>query len=673
MVEAFAKGENAIRAKQREMLEAEGKEIPADLQESNDFPLDAMGPDTVHLILEYSAGETFAGFAPPRANRYILNSDDRMADPTYADRAFDAGGVGYDADAAVLAGLHMYEALPTLEDQRKAVIQVRDPFYQVFEEAAKHIELASVGTKEFMKLLALEALPAADSVGMNEQELADLFEATGGAYDPLIGVPSRDLLVRPQPGSPEACAAALRHVISAQRNYRINRIHLHTLAFHMEVRRDGRVEWRDATNALFSGALRATTKACGGVRAEELDEDDLRLLAPMRVDAGDPAARFQFAMEGRKQVQKELLMAHRGSLGKVGLDALESLRSKLVSDGALNDSTPISDLPDGDLFLLARHALRRVPRGIDVSFVGVPEPEVLALAAEDAEFELQSGLAGKRGTPEWEEAVASKLQETDRQLARTHPEAFQPAAASKDKNGERPKPPTPGAGSAAMGSDDAPELQEEEDEGPKVDPRAGLGSQGIHRTGSDGMPIPNRRHWNSLNISPEVPGVQWEWPMRPQRLAYRMARGTVKLSPGQKNRLKRAVEEHEAAVAEEESMREQEEGEGIPQGEQPELQVDALGRDLSLPTVPLTELKEPVLTFAYVPVLVCKHPKSTVGLGDAISATGLLAALPPSPGRGKYKELRDYMNQKEEQWVSEGLKQESERIVYTTESAKAFE
>ncbi len=39
----------------------------------------------------------------------------------------------------------------------------------------------------------------------------------------------------------------------------------------------------------------------------------------------------------------------------------------------------------------------------------------------------------------------------------------------------------------------------------------------------------------------------------------------------------------------------------------------------------LTEDSTTTVTFAYAPVLVCKTPKGTVGLGDAISASGLAA------------------------------------------------
>jgi len=48
-------------------------------------------------------------------------------------------------------------------------------------------------------------------------------------------------------------------------------------------------------------------------------------------------------------------------------------------------------------------------------------------------------------------------------------------------------------------------------------------------------------------------------------------------------------------------------------------------------------VNEPIISFAYVPVMVCKHPKSTVGIGDSISATGLIAALPPSKYRQSYQ------------------------------------
>jgi len=316
----------------------------------------------------------------------------------------DVSGVGYSPDAAVLAGLHMYEANGDPEVQKKIIISLRDPFFETFYRAAKHVELASVGSMEFMKVLAQEAVPAADSVGMNEQELADLFEASGGQYAGDTGVPSRDLLVRLQLGTPVASACALRHIMSVRTNFRVHRMHLHTLAFHMEVRRPGRIQWRDATASLFAGTVRATTKACGGVRAEELSDADLRLIAPTRVDASDPLSRLQLATMGRRALAAKLHQLEAGVLNQPGKENLEAILATL-SPMAMNESVLISDLSMGDILGLMRRGVRRVPDGVDMSFVGLPEPMPLSVSAENAEFELQSGLVGRKGTQEWREAA----------------------------------------------------------------------------------------------------------------------------------------------------------------------------------------------------------------------------------------------------------------------------
>ena len=104
-----------------------------------------------------------------------------------------------------------------------------------------------------------------------------------------------------------------------------------------------------------------------------------------------------------------------------------------------------------------------------------------------------------------------------------------------------------------------------------------------------------------------------------------------------------------------------------------EPELDVLGRDASLPTLPLSDFGEPMINFAYVPVLVCKEPKSTVGIGDSISATGLAAALPRSEFRGKYQELADFLNDSEKNKVLSGTIKKEDAIVHTAETAETLE
>lgn len=130
--------------------------------------------DDVHLILEYKAGESWGPYTAPRANRYILHNDDN--NPLISSlEALEEHIKDFNADLLVISGLQMMDNYPFMKGERevrlssiKKQMKVQPPTTRI------HFEMASFSEPHLMNYLMDNIIPYADSLGMNEQELANL-------------------------------------------------------------------------------------------------------------------------------------------------------------------------------------------------------------------------------------------------------------------------------------------------------------------------------------------------------------------------------------------------------------------------------------------------------------------------------------------------------------------
>ena len=254
----------------------------------------AASADEVHLILEYSRGETLAGVAAPRANRFIVTADAANSDAaamlaTIAAADALPGGV----DSLTVAGLHMLEPLPAAARTRSlAAIAAALAARRV--RAPVHIELASCADAGFVAELARLLFPLAASVGFNEQEGAFLYEALGGAWGGGGGgddMPSRGAVASATAPQPVAVARLLRFLFEAFPDGGPSRLHFHSLAFHVVGYRKAAVgsTWRGTVGAVAAGSVAATTQACGLDSPKDATAADaLSLLAPGSFSVADP-------------------------------------------------------------------------------------------------------------------------------------------------------------------------------------------------------------------------------------------------------------------------------------------------------------------------------------------------------------------------------------------------
>jgi ADP-dependent glucokinase len=266
--------------------------------------------DEVHLILEYAKGERFHAASAPRANRFILTSDQANLDAGALIQTIRQADAAGSTDVLVIAGLHMMEPLSSeVRVQRigeiAAALKARTSPFSV------HLELASSADPAYMRAIVAALFPLVDSVGFNEQEGAFLYEALGGAFRSGSGRSAAD--AQSEIGSPAditghapnaaAVAALLRGIL--ERYPALSRLHFHSLGFHViaysgasaapaatrtseeavsaganTVRR-----WRANVAGVAAGALTATREAC---RVETVTNELVHFVAPLELGIRDP-------------------------------------------------------------------------------------------------------------------------------------------------------------------------------------------------------------------------------------------------------------------------------------------------------------------------------------------------------------------------------------------------
>lgn len=135
--------------------------------------------DDIHMILEYKADAKFGTYKAPRANRYIVHNDENNPLLSSLEK-FGEHLPGFKPDLLVISGLQMMDNYPFKSDNGKDLRAERLDLVkeQILSQPLKtlaHFEMASYVDLELLKHLTTKVLPYVDSVGMNEQELTNLY------------------------------------------------------------------------------------------------------------------------------------------------------------------------------------------------------------------------------------------------------------------------------------------------------------------------------------------------------------------------------------------------------------------------------------------------------------------------------------------------------------------
>ena len=223
----------AIGTEAEEILTRYGVRVPGRKQS------DAAKPDTIHLVFEYRPGIVPPAVgALPRNNRFIA-SPRKTAINTLMDEA-SLRLLLPELSSCTRAFLSGYQYLRDDAEFDRAAGQIR-ALKSTNKTMRIHIECVSVTDPATLRGLMHHILPAADSAGMNEHELAQI----------------------PGIGRSTSPAGMVQCLLNLARETGLSRIHLHTFGYYLLVIRKDRALPAISQAALLYAA-QVVAKAAGG-------------------------------------------------------------------------------------------------------------------------------------------------------------------------------------------------------------------------------------------------------------------------------------------------------------------------------------------------------------------------------------------------------------------------
>ena len=227
--------------------------------------------EDIHLILEYGLGEKWGPYVSPRANRYIIHSDYsnmmlESLDP------FSSLLKSFNPSLVVVSGLQMLDNFPYEPEIRTNKLQQLSQMLSGLPRRTKvHFEMASITEEGLMRELMEYVLPYADSMGMNEQELANLCSFLEHGNVTLVSDPY------PRVAKTLDQIRVLYSYMHERRSplhHPLTRIHVHTLAYQA-ILVSKHSNWRNMHGAVAKASLTANRHTCASY---EIDTTRARLV-----------------------------------------------------------------------------------------------------------------------------------------------------------------------------------------------------------------------------------------------------------------------------------------------------------------------------------------------------------------------------------------------------------
>lgn len=214
--------------------------------------------DEIHMLLEYPSGQQWGPYVSPRANRFIIHNDHK--NPTLTSlETFLPEMEKFKADLLVVGGLQMMDNFPFEEGQREARIREVQRVMRATSEPV-HFEMASYTDPTLLHQLVEHVLPYANSLGMNEQELPNLFSIL--KYGNVSYVSDSYPRVATVLDTMRDVYNLLQAADSPSDRRPLTRIHVHTLAFQaILVAHNSR--WKNSMSSAAKAALTAHRHTCG--------------------------------------------------------------------------------------------------------------------------------------------------------------------------------------------------------------------------------------------------------------------------------------------------------------------------------------------------------------------------------------------------------------------------
>ncbi|XP_076244041.1 ADP-dependent glucokinase [Calliopsis andreniformis] len=216
--------------------------------------------DDVHLVMEYKHGDVWGPYSSARANRYIVHNDANNPMISSLD-AFDKLLSTYEPNLFVVSGLQMMDNYPFPNGERhKLLLKVKKQMIERSESTKIHFEMASIVEDKFLFELCDSVIPFADSLGMNEQEIANLHNAM--YYGNISLVANSTPRIATVLDQMRTLFKLIRMKSKSIANSReLTRIHVHTLAYQAIFTVKGSM-WKNTMAAAAKASLTAHRHVC---------------------------------------------------------------------------------------------------------------------------------------------------------------------------------------------------------------------------------------------------------------------------------------------------------------------------------------------------------------------------------------------------------------------------
>ncbi|KAF6211865.1 hypothetical protein GE061_012381 [Apolygus lucorum] len=232
--------------------------------------------DDIHLVLEYKSGESWGPYTAPRANRFIIHND--FHNPRVKSlNEFGRQLENFKPDVFVVSGLQLMDnyQYAESEDVRSEVLEsIVHQMLMVPRSTKVHFEMASYTEEEFLNSVQKTIVPYSDSLGMNEQELANLHSLyTYGNVSVVTDSTPRVAAVLDQMRSIFWEIRSRSKFIPGHKT--LTRIHVHTLAFQAVMVDNVHGSWKQPDVAAAKASLTAYRHVCA---SPEVDANQAKLL-----------------------------------------------------------------------------------------------------------------------------------------------------------------------------------------------------------------------------------------------------------------------------------------------------------------------------------------------------------------------------------------------------------
>ena len=226
--------------------------------------------DDVHMLLEYPAHFPWGKYESQRANRLVLHSDNHNPYLKSMEK-FQEKVKDFSPSVLVVAGLHMLDNFPGFNagDSGK-ILEKLSSFLQTVDVPI-HFEMAPFHQETFFDELLQYIIPYSSSMGMNEQELPNLWSKL--LYGNITVVSSQKPRVAQVLDLMRDVYKTSKENYGKGRKRQLTRLHVHTLAFQAILTTKGS-KWKNTQAAAAKASLTATRHVCG---SEEIDPKKSKL------------------------------------------------------------------------------------------------------------------------------------------------------------------------------------------------------------------------------------------------------------------------------------------------------------------------------------------------------------------------------------------------------------